>query len=132
MPTREVEVKIESLSPPELTAPDQVVVTPLRSGSTVRLLVGGEVDFASAHVLERSIHREEMSGPAEVIIDLAQTAFLDAGGLKVLARAARRAGRGAWKLRVENTRGMVRRVFDITDMEAVIQHWQSTKPVATE
>lgn len=103
--------------------PLEVIAGSLGKGS-VRLLVGGEVDSSSSHVLERSIRRQELSGLTELIIDLDRTTFIDASGLRVLVRAACRAGRGGWRLRIENARGLVRRVFDITEMDAMIEHWQ--------
>jgi anti-anti-sigma factor len=69
---------------------------------TVRVAVVGEIDIAVHDRLRAALAAALCAGPAEVVVDLAATTFLDAGGISVLLHAqhdARRAGR---HLRITN------------------------------
>ncbi|HEX2053846.1 MAG TPA: STAS domain-containing protein [Actinomycetota bacterium] len=102
-------------------------ITRRTTGRCVRLVVEGELDSFSAHILESAIRQEDKTlGVEEVCVDLEAASFIDAGCVGVLVAAARRANRAHWRLKVENGQGIVRRVLEITQLEAMISHWQST------
>ncbi|HEX2180541.1 MAG TPA: STAS domain-containing protein [Actinomycetota bacterium] len=103
-----------------------ITITRSRAGKTVKLVVAGELDSTSAAMLDRFIRREELAEPTLIRVDLQHTSFMDAAGVRSLVAAARRAGAGSWRLRVVNARGMVRKVCDITQLDAMIDHWQSS------
>jgi anti-sigma B factor antagonist len=103
-----------------------ITITRSRAGKTVKLVVAGELDSTSAEVLDTCIRREELAGPTLIRVDLQHTSFMDAAGVRSLVAAARRAGAGSWRLRVVNARGMVRKVCDITQLDAMIDHWQTS------
>lgn len=107
-------------------SPQAISMTVIRSGQTVHVHLAGELDAWSSASLDECIRRQEQTGVAEVRIDLGQLSFLDAAGVGTLVRAARRAGRDNWRLCVTNARGLVRRVVEITQLEAMIDHWQSS------
>lgn len=57
----------------------------------------GEIDIATAEVLEDRIERAERTSPKAVVVDLNGLAFMDSSGLRVLISALKRAedaGRG--------------------------------------
>ena len=95
-----------------------------RSGNSVHLQLDGELDTYSSHLLERWMLRDEQDGCAELVLDLNGLSFVDSSGLRTLIEAAKRAGAGAWRLSVVNVRGMVRKIFDITDMDSLLDYCQ--------
>jgi anti-sigma B factor antagonist len=53
------------------------------------VVVRGEVDFATAGILARQLDEVAGQQPEHLTVDLAGTSFLDAAGLRVIARARR-------------------------------------------
>lgn len=97
-----------------------------RNGGSVRIELTGELDAYSSDVLDRSMRREEQDGCKEIILDLEDLVFVDSTGLRSLIEAARRAQAGGWSVRVVNARGKVRKVFDLTDMDSILEYCQKT------
>jgi anti-sigma B factor antagonist len=119
---------------PPVSTEDQagpaVSISRRRSGDSVVLAVEGELDAYLVDELDRCMRVEERRGAKKLRIDFSRTTFVDAGTVGMLVRAARRAGRNSWRLRVENARGLVRKVFDITELESLIDYWQRTGAAA--
>lgn len=97
-----------------------------RDGGSVRLKLVGELDAYSSDLLDRSMRTEEQEGCSEIILDLEDLLFVDSTGLRTLIEAASRAQGGDWSVRVINARGKVRRVFDLTDMDSMLEYCQKT------
>jgi anti-anti-sigma factor len=53
------------------------------------VVVCGEVDFATAGILARQLDEVASQEPERLTVDLGGTSFLDAAGLRVIARARR-------------------------------------------
>jgi anti-anti-sigma factor len=53
------------------------------------VVVRGEVDFATAGILARQLDEVAGQQPEHLTVDLGLTSFLDAAGLRVIARARR-------------------------------------------
>ena len=102
----------------------RMTIRRLSLAKSVNLFVSGELDSVSARSLERCIKREELDGATDIRIDLQHTSFIDAGVIRILVEAARRAGAGGWRFRAVNPRGLVRKVFEITQLYDMIEHWQ--------
>jgi anti-anti-sigma factor len=95
---------------PQVVRSDTLIVT--RRGEQVRLR--GEVDFASAPVLEAALHRAAADGGGRsLLVDLTQLAFIDIAGHDALLRGTEglRAGGGVLVLR--GAMGGVLRVLDM-------------------
>ena len=58
-------------------------------GRRATVVVSGEVDFASAGILARHLDEVTCQEPGQLIVDLSRTSFLDAAGLRVIARVRR-------------------------------------------
>lgn len=118
-------------APPEdmTVTDDGLVVRRIRSGYSVHLLLGGELDSYSSHLLDKWMRQDEEDGCAELVLDLGGLSFVDSSGLRTLIEAAKRAGSGGWRLRVINAKDKVRRIFDITDMDSLLDYCQ--RPVRT-
>ena len=53
------------------------------------VVVRGEVDFATAGILAQQLDEVAAQQPEHLTVDLGRTSFLDAAGLRVIARARR-------------------------------------------
>ena len=102
-----------------------------RTGKSVRLKLNGELDAHSSGILARSMCAEEQEGCHEIILDLEELEFIDSTGLSMLIAAASRAQAGGWAISVINARGKVRRVFDLTDMDSMLEYCRKT-PLQSE
>jgi anti-sigma B factor antagonist len=60
-----------------------------RDGDTARVNVVGELDIAGGAAFDEVIADALDEGCREVVVDLAQTTFLDSSGMSALIRAAR-------------------------------------------
>ena len=78
------------------------------------VLLEGELDIASAPVLDASLADVEGNGSGTVVLDLAGVRFIDSTGLRSLLSARSRAEASGHKLRLANLTVDVERVFDVT------------------
>ena len=84
-------------------------------GNDFALFLFGELDAASAPVLEKQLKRLQWAGAASILVDLSGLDFIDSTGLHVLILAARRAPEGQLSL-LRGARN-VHRVFELTGMD---------------
>ena len=79
-------------------------------GDAVKLAPRGEMDLATADVVDRELQKAEASDARRIILDLSGVEFIESTGLKVLGRAAAGQqrfqiasrscpGRGRWRRR---------------------------------
>lgn len=71
-----------------------------REGGLLTVEVYGEVDLANANLLEQEVCRAEAAGPAQIVVDLRGTEFIDSTGLQVLFLAGMRADENSHRLAV--------------------------------
>jgi anti-anti-sigma factor len=82
---------------------------------TLHLNVAGEVDLATAGILQHEIVAGlEADDVPDVVVDLAEVTFLDSSGISVLLKGRRLADENAKGYRVDAAHGMVRQVLDIS------------------
>ncbi len=87
-------------------------------GNGFVLSIYGELDVASAPILEKQIKRLQWAGATAIVIDLSGLDFIDSTGLHVLIRAHRRAQDGQLTL-LRGSRN-VHRVFELTGTDALL------------
>ncbi len=63
----------------------------------------------------------ELRDPGNLILDLDELQFIDAGGLRALVGMARQAERSGRSLRVANPNPMLRRLFTLTGLERSVE-----------
>ncbi len=90
-------------------------------GERAVLGVRGEVDILTAPDLDALVDAVIDQGHRFVVLDLAALKFMDASGLRVIARAARRLNPAAGELVIRSPSRMVRRMLDITGLAAVVR-----------
>jgi anti-anti-sigma factor len=83
-------------------------------GATHRLTLSGELDLASAPLLEQQIERLCDEGATELLLDLSQLAFMDSTGLRVILNSAEVCQRHGCELSLTPGTPAVQRVFEIT------------------
>jgi anti-sigma B factor antagonist len=82
-------------------------------GAASGLTVRGEVDAATAPLLEEALDAAIRDSTGVFVLDLADVAFLDSGGLNVLLRARALLGREDRAIVLVCPRGPVRRVLEL-------------------
>ena len=93
--------------------PFNVTLTEQSEGVVVRVF--GEVDIVTAPVLKRHLDSAIASGRPTIVIDLAETTFLDARGVGVLVGARTRISRAGGRLILRRPPPLVRRVLEVAD-----------------
>jgi anti-anti-sigma factor len=82
--------------------------------ATARLTLAGELDLATAGVLDEHVRRVAGDRPARLIVDLAGVTFCDSSGIEALLRACAFATDRDIDFRVVNPTGVTRRAFQLT------------------
>jgi anti-anti-sigma factor len=85
--------------------------------SVIRLR--GELDIESTPDLERVLLRTRPAGQ-RVVLDLTELKFMDSTGLRVLLRARAAADQGRWEINLRNVPPTIRRLFDMTGVQAAL------------
>jgi anti-anti-sigma factor len=80
----------------------------------VLVRLSGELDLASAPLLERALERAEIETAASLVFDLDALEFLDSTGLQVLLATHRRATEQGQQFAITRGSPQVQRLLDIT------------------
>jgi anti-sigma B factor antagonist len=101
---------------------EQLTITVTDHGVQRRVCLAGEIDIAVEDqfttALLAAVHG---LGVDEVVVDMAGLRFIDASGLRALARAAKAADSDNRSVRVRNCHGQVEEVLHITGMDGILQ-----------
>jgi anti-sigma B factor antagonist len=95
----------------------------------------GEIDLATQTKLRAALEELITAGRADIVVDLAETTFLDSTGLGALISARRRtyASKGSFAIICANPK--MRELFSITRLDLVFrvhetfEDWAATRPV---
>jgi anti-sigma B factor antagonist len=87
---------------------------------TCLIRIAGELDLATAPVLERELHRLLSGGLVRVILDLEELEFIDSTGLSVLVGAANHSRADGDRLRIIGATGEVDRMLRLTGIRDVL------------
>jgi len=85
-----------------------------QQGREARLSLSGEIDLSTKSLLEGWLSAAEQVVHPEIIVDLAEVTFMDAGGLRAFLGAADRVRRSGGGFHIVNVSPAVRRLLDIT------------------
>jgi anti-anti-sigma factor len=89
-------------------------VTSRQRGDAADLRVSGEIDMATAPVLDDRLRAAQNNGYTGIVLDLENVTFMDASGLRALLRAAERARQSEKAFAMVKTPAIVQRVLQIT------------------
>ena len=106
----------------QLTAPDDGSLTIGR----VAIKVGGDIDIATAPRFAKLLDDVAGAAPAEIAIDLADLAFMDASGLTAMAGAAKRLPATS-SMTLRSPSALVERLLAITGLQGLIKVDRSTR-----
>jgi anti-sigma B factor antagonist len=86
----------------------------------VLLALQGELDLASAPVLEARLRAADVEEHSDVALDLTELRFVDATGLKVILGAHRRAAWRGGRVKLLNPSSDIRRLLSLTALDLTI------------
>ena len=89
-------------------------------GDAVKLAPRGEMDLATADIVDRELQKAEASDARRIILDLSGVEFIDSTGLKVLVCAARRSNSDSNRLAVMPGTGQVAEMLRLTGIEELL------------
>lgn len=101
--------------------PGGLVVRAAREGSTLLLSLYGELDIASARVLERRIQMARSGSAERVVLDLSGLQFTDSAGLQGLLRVQRDLREAGQDLALLRGPRAVQQVFELTGAERLFR-----------
>ncbi len=89
-----------------------------RSSAADRLVLAlrGELDLASAPLLEQELRDAEAGDRRHVVIDLSALEFMDSTGIELLVRAQRSADRNGHHVSLRRGPAQVQRLFELTGL----------------
>ena len=87
---------------------------------TARLELAGEVDAATAPLLDAKITEAVGAGVAEVVVACADLDFIDSSGLSVLVASHKRLRNAGRELVVESPPPAAQRLFEIAGLDRVL------------
>ena len=109
---------------PEARAPAFTCARSHAHTGAVGVRLTGELDLASARLLERAL-REAEAERGDVVLDLRDLTFLDCSGVRVILGAAQRARRAGHRLTVVPGPAHVTKVFTLTGTAGAIDGFAS-------
>ncbi len=91
------------------------------------LIATGEVDLATAPLLEERLHGLLDSSRPVFVLDLRGVSFLDSTGLSVLMRALSRCRESGGQLHLVIDQERIVKLFTLTGLEKMFPIWPSTE-----
>jgi anti-sigma B factor antagonist len=86
-----------------------------------RLLLAGELDIASAPILEAAIEGLCENGTGTIVLDLSQLTFMDSTGLRAVLAADRLCNGNGHGLSLAGANGAVQRLFELTGVTGALR-----------
>lgn len=100
--------------------PDPLSVAWHQDGDVHSVAPRGELDVASAPVLEAELLRVESLAPSSILLDLSGLTFMDSTGIRLLVAAHERATEGAHSISFFRGPPIVHRVIELAGVHAVL------------
>jgi anti-anti-sigma factor len=98
-----------------------LLITPHVDGATIRLGLTGDIDLETEPALWDAVEKAVLADAiALVVIDLAETTFMDCLGMSALIRGARLAADNGRQFRAVNAAGIALIVLQITGVAGVL------------
>lgn len=99
----------------------QLNVNTTEKNGWVIISAEGEIDIASAPVLDDAVEEAVSGGARHLAVDLRPTSFMDSTGLRSLISAHRRLGAGGGRLIVVPGDGPVRRLLEVAGVDHTLE-----------
>jgi anti-anti-sigma factor len=98
----------------DVPTPGGLTISSVLDGSTVHVVLQGELDLSGAQKMEEHMAAVDQDGPLRVLIDLSGLAFIDSTGLRLLLQADTLARDHGYELALRPGPPAVQRVFEVT------------------
>jgi anti-anti-sigma factor len=92
----------------------------VRDGGVAMYFATGELDMATAPLLEKHLLGAADEGVTSIVVDLADVTFMDSSGLNMFIRQSRFAEENRIDFRVANPSGTVKSVFVQTGTQGLL------------
>ena len=89
-----------------------------QEGDVTVVAASGEVDVFTAPGLDAELAAQLADGNPRLVVDLSDVSFLDSTGLGVLVKGLKGAREGGGYVRLVVTAERIRKIFDITGLDA--------------
>ena len=107
---------------------DHLTIAVTQQRDRVVLALDGELDMASAPLLQRAVEEVEFVDGTLLVLDLQKLEFIDSTGLRIILSARRRCGERGGELAVTRSSDQVERLLSVTGMAEHLR----TVPAADE
>jgi anti-sigma B factor antagonist len=104
----------------ERRGPEPLSVGWQQDGDTHSVVPCGELDVASAPVLEAELRRIESLAPSSVRLDLSRLTFMDSTGVRLLVAAHERATQRPYSISFLRGPPIIQRVIEMTGLQSVL------------
>ncbi|MGI8801090.1 MAG: STAS domain-containing protein [Solirubrobacteraceae bacterium] len=94
--------------------PPSFDIETVQTNGTLRLVLVGELDIATAPLLEAAVEQAEETDGLAILLDLTRVPFIDSSGLRALLRASSRSSNDGGRLRISNPSPQARRLFELS------------------
>jgi anti-sigma B factor antagonist len=94
-------------------------------GRATVIALSGEFDLAGVQMFEAALGKLEAAAPEVLLVDLGGLQFMDSSGLRALVMAHERAKKAGRRLAIVPGPPGVRRVFEITQLDARLDFVES-------
>lgn len=101
-----------------MTIQDQLIIEIGHEKDRVVLSLRGELDLASAPLLQSEIESSQITTATTVVLDLQELTFIDSTGLRVLLRAHERSRESGQEFAVTRGSQQVQRLLSITGVDS--------------
>lgn len=101
-------------------------------GEATVLRCEGRLTMAGAPTLRSAIDEEVTDGRVRLVIDLADTSFVDSSGLGALVAGLKRTRQAGGDLRIASAQEQVRMVLDLTNLDRILQPFDTVGDAVRE
>jgi anti-sigma B factor antagonist len=98
-----------------------LTVRDVEAGREHRLVLAGELDIASAPLLEDTIASLAANGTGRIVVDLSGVTFMDSTGLRALLSGDKLCAANGQAFALSGASGPVRRLFELTGVAGTLQ-----------
>jgi anti-sigma B factor antagonist len=109
---------MDQVQGPDASPPVRLQISSAETPESAVLKLSGELDIASAPLLERAVEGLSDLAQRRVLIDLSELSFMDSTGLRALLQARQLAADTDRELTLRNGPRQVQRVFELSGTAA--------------
>jgi anti-anti-sigma factor len=89
-----------------------------RAGADHVIALSGELDLATAEIVDAELQRVEAGDARAIVVDLSELTFIDSSGVRLIYTADVRSRQDSDRLVIRRGPAKVQRIFVMTDLES--------------